>query len=461
MFRKFISYLFIFLFLCATSVGAADERFTVNLSSEYTFSATGSSQIRQDFAITNLTSKYLTSGYELVFPGDIPPELKGFDDKGKLTFQTEKQNSGTLVRVIFNTVAAGKDETKNFTLTFKGPNAFKHDNVWEVSLPKLATSENISQYLLKLTVPQSFGLLAYSTLPTGLATPDGATRNSTYTFTDAKAGEDGLTAVFGDFQTWGFRLDYQLVSPGSILLPSDTVGQKISLNSIEPKPDNISVNETGNWIAAYSGKPGQKTEVQVVGQIRLSASNSYRGTVPSPEIIAFSAPGIIPDPKFVRPYHSEITYDTYAASFPKISLRWDSPFQFVPWITNRTYLEISNSGNVASYSLPVTAKALNLDIRFDTNSIPVIPPLSTYRLPVTSVLPPSGLFLQKQVVFSSGNASITYNVPTQKLLLSYGLITIFFTITIMVSAALAHRAGSVHIQKRRGRSDLRGESQKP
>jgi len=462
MFRLFIICFTIFfsLVLSEATVYAADERFTVSLSSEYSFTATGSSQIKQDFAITNLTSKYLTSGYELVYPGEVPPDLKGYDDKGKLTFQTEKKDSGILVRVIFNTVAAGKDEIKNFTLTSKGPNAIRHDNVWEISLPKLASSENISKYLLKLTVPEDFGLLAYSTLSTGLASPDSVAKTSTYTFTEAKAGEDGLIAVFGDFQTWGFKLDYQVGASGKILLPSDTVGQKISLNSITPKPENVSVNQTGSWIASYALKPGQKFDVQVVGQIRLSSSKSYRGTIPPPAIIAFSAPDIEPESDLIRPYHSEIIYDTYAASFPKISLRWKNPFQFIPGISNHTYLEISNSGNVASYSLPISVRAQNLDIKLDTYSIPVVPPLSVYRLPVTSTLGTAGLFAPKQIIFSSGNASITYNVPTQKLLLSYGFITIVATITIMATAAFAHRAGSVHIQKRRRRSDLRGESQK-
>ncbi len=460
--------LFVFLIVSlftAVTTHAADDRFHVALTSHYTYTATGSSEVRQDFSVTNLTSKYLTSGYEIFYPGNIPPGFTGFDAKGKLTFQTEKKTGGTSIRIIFNSVAAGKDESLNFTLVFTGPPAIRHDNVWEISLPKLASPEDISDYTLKLSVPLSFGLLAYSTLPPVPASEDYAEKLAHYSFSDIRAATEGITAAFGDFQTWGFILDYELPPSDKsgqmkILLPSDTVGQKISLSKIDPKPDNIIADDVGNWTASFSRKSTGPVKIQVTGQIRLFAPKSTESSFPAASIIAFSPPGIDPNPNYVRPYQTKIIYDVYAASFPKISLRWQTPLQLVPWLPVTTYLEITNSGNVAAYSLPVTVQSQGLQISPQSTTIDIIPPLSSYRLPVTTRLWPRNILAPKIVGFQTNNQSITYNIPTQKLFLTYGIITIISTFTLLAAAAFAHRAGSVHIQKHRRSGNLRRQSEK-
>jgi hypothetical protein len=464
--KKFALFLLL-LFISPLPVSAADNVFSTSLTSYYTYTAAGSSAVRQDFSITNLTSQYLISNYEIIFPFQPPDDLSGYDSKGKLTFQTEKTNSGTLVRILFNDIAAGKDETLKFTLTFTGPNTSHHNNVWEISVPALTTPDNITKYTLHLTVPTEFGLLAYSSLPTGIPETDTRAKTLSYTFTDSRAATDGLSTVFGNFQTWGFRLNYQLENNSKknslqyILLPSDNVNQKISLNSLTPPPTNLEVSNSGNWIGAYQLKPDQKLDIEVIGQIRLTSPLSPLSSMPDSSIIMFSSPGIDPPLEHIRPLHAEIYYDIYSSSFPKISLDWQLPPQIFPGLFSDSYLLISNSGNTAVYSLPVSIKTSGVSTDMQNSIIAVIPPLSTYRLPIKVSLGLKDIFSAKIALITAGSSSITYNIPVQRFIITYGFITFIIILTFFAAAAVAYRAGSLYFQKRPKNSHLRRQSQKP
>jgi hypothetical protein len=95
--------------------------------------------------------------------------------------------------------------------------------------------------------------------------------------------------------------------------------------------------------------------------------------------------------------------------------------------------------------LAVTTSGLVADSQSLT--IPVIPPFSTYRLPVKISFPLTSLFSPKQIIFTAGSSSITYNVPAEKLYATYGLIVFTGAVSLLATAIAAYRAGSIHLQK--------------
>lgn len=61
-------------------------------------------------------------------------------------------------------------------------------------------------------------------------------------------------------------------SQTEIALPPDTAFQKIYFSKIEPKPDNIHIDQDGNWLATYTLKARERVDVEVSGSVQIFAS---------------------------------------------------------------------------------------------------------------------------------------------------------------------------------------------
>ncbi|HEX8923322.1 MAG TPA: transglutaminase domain-containing protein, partial [Patescibacteria group bacterium] len=83
--------------------------------------------------------------------------------------------------------------------------------------------------------------------------------------------------AFGNFQLFDFDLKYFIDNSEKdpvdteIAVPPTTGSQKVSFASIDPKPQNITVDSDGNWLAKYYLKPGQNLEITVKGQVKITS----------------------------------------------------------------------------------------------------------------------------------------------------------------------------------------------
>jgi len=110
------------------------------------------------------------------------------------------------------------------------------------------------------------------------------------------AKQDSISATFGTSQIYQFSLTYNLENPNTVkgrtelALPSDTNYQQVLISSIDPKPEQVTVDEDGNWLAEYILEPKAKIAVKANGNIKLSyfPKNEYATDLSSDQYLAYT-----------------------------------------------------------------------------------------------------------------------------------------------------------------------------
>jgi len=251
------------------------EDFHSSIKVDYSYDTTGESQVRQQVSLTNLRSSVYATSYQLEIQGESPKGITGYDAGGPLKITTTaKSQDTTVVDVTFNEQVVGKNKTLVFNLIYSGKPALHKGQVWEVGLPKLANADFADEYELNLFVPNSFGRPAYISPPP--STSDTSLENQQkYTFRKEGLLQAGVVAAFGNFQTFGFRLSYQLGNTSGkqqlqkLALPPDTAYQRVFYDTLDPKPLSLEIDQDGNWLASYRLKHNENLEVVASGQAHL------------------------------------------------------------------------------------------------------------------------------------------------------------------------------------------------
>lgn len=423
----------IFIFLPVSSFAQTPE-FSTDLSVSYTFSASGSSKVKEDFTVTNLTSQYLISSYDLDFPNGLPENLQGFDSRGRLVFQPDNFSSGKRVRVLFNDVIAGKDRSLNFYLTYSGPTAAQKDEAWQIVIPRILSSHVLNSYKILLEVPPEYGSLIYSSV-----SPE-----TELLFSNTLISDQGLTAIFSHNRIFAIKLEYELANSESsnqtfyINLPTDTTSQKIYLKSFSPEPENVIIDSSGHWQGQYTLPPKSFLLITVFGQVY---------TPDFEPLLNLSELG-------QNPINTVLSPDSYIPHASNVSLLWHPPWQIFPFLATKSFLEIKNTGSNALYKLPLNYSVSGFHISLLPSEITELPPNGSVKIPFSVFLPITQIFHPKSIILSSFPSSVTYNVSARYFLVIYVILTFIASLTFISIASFAYHTWSLFIQKRR-KSPLR------
>ncbi|MCJ7792358.1 MAG: hypothetical protein MUP45_00020, partial [Candidatus Marinimicrobia bacterium] len=244
-----VSWLISFVFLGHSSVFSTDE-FTTFYKVSYQARADGVAYVSQEISLTNKLSNVYATQYSLNFQSAKIRNIQAFDGQGPIETEVKQTEDSTSIVLFFQQQVVGKDQTLTFNLTYDALDLVnKNGQVWEVLVPRLANASEIDQYQLELLVPLSFGTAAYISPQPVATTQEG--ENYVYQFSQSQLTNSGVSAAFGQFQVFNFILDYHLendkLTPANteIALPPDTAFQKVYLQSLEPKPENVRVDEDG------------------------------------------------------------------------------------------------------------------------------------------------------------------------------------------------------------------------
>lgn len=280
------------LFLCTagfTSSTQAVSDFTKSLNVSYAVLDTGETRVTYEVRLKNNFSTVYAKQYALTInsPDVKDVQVKNQDGKAERfeLVQTENQSS---VTVYFSEAdkVIGRDRERLFTLTYVSKDiASIYGNVLEISLPKLADPDSYSQYNVVIAVPERFG--APTLVEPSRYTHDSGSGQSVLRFTNV-GQKTGISILFGESQTYETDLVYhvqntsQNVGVVQVALPMDTAFQTVSFRDIQPRPERITADADGNWIAEFRVAGQAQQDVRVRAAITVYARPQSHVSVTNP-----------------------------------------------------------------------------------------------------------------------------------------------------------------------------------
>ncbi len=284
MVKKIFIVLVFLIFLIVPQKVLAEGEFATSYDVVYDIDESGVATVTERISLKNLTSESYASEFKLTIGSTQVSDIKASDPGGALDVTSTQKNNLTTINLKFNQQVAGLGKTLPWTLSFKSKDfAEKSGKVWQVWIPRIASSTNLESYNLTLSVPQNFGD------PSSISpSPKSQTVSSGrifLTFDKNQLTNSGVSANFGTIQLFDFDLTYHLENKNlvpvltNIALPPDSAYQDIIYQRIEPKPLNVTIDNDGNFLAWYKLSRGQKLDVTAIGSAKLYTKSKVKNPV--------------------------------------------------------------------------------------------------------------------------------------------------------------------------------------
>ena len=289
--KSLLKYIFIFLltsFISYFSSAVYASDFKTDYQVEYNLSQSQNnlnSQVDFKIRIVNLKSEVFVSKFSISFPESFSiSNLQTSDDNGFITPKVTTDEEKTKIELEFSNPTIGKDSETTFFLNFDQANLFKvNGKVWEVVLPVIENTQNES-YKVTVNLPETTDKKISISKPK----PDSVTGNKII-WNNPKTKT--IYAVFGESQIYQAELTYHLKNDQiypiftEVAFPPETTNQKFFLQSIDPLPESVRLDEDGNYLGKYFLKPFEtkriiyKSLIEVYSKARDDAMVYFRNAI--------------------------------------------------------------------------------------------------------------------------------------------------------------------------------------
>lgn len=266
-YKKIILFIFLlFLFLLPFSALAqSTQTHKTVYNAEYSPQANGDSLVNLQIKIINFKPDVYVKELTLSFSSFFSIEqVKAKDDKGEIKPNIKKLDRTIQITLSFSDPAYGQNSENNFYLNFLQKNLFKTaGNVWEVILPTINKKDNIT-FNMVVNLPENINKKLSISKPK----PTAIINNKIYW---NNIQTKTVYAVFGSVQYYDLDLFYDLKNDSlnnvyyDIPFPAETLYQKIFVNSLNPKPDKVYLDEDGNYLGRYILKIKEAKRVNFKG----------------------------------------------------------------------------------------------------------------------------------------------------------------------------------------------------
>lgn len=274
-----LSLLFL-LFSLQTAIAQEFSAFTSSLHITVTVNEGGQTRIEHRIRLTNNTPTTFISQYGLKMSSsdltNISVTSNGVRIDPEVVVQQSSDNNRTgetSIGVTFPDKLVGEGKVRDLLVSFNHPDsAAISGSVLELSLAKLANSENYQDYSVTLITPFRYGF------PTRTTPENSSSRivDNRIVTTFSNLQGQSVLALFGSTQLFDLDIQYHLENNTNntgvtqIALPPDTTYQKLHYYSIDPPPKELSTDDDGNWIATYQLTPNSVTRVTLSATAQLS-----------------------------------------------------------------------------------------------------------------------------------------------------------------------------------------------
>lgn len=276
LFGKFLVFfvIFNFCFSVLRSNSLASGEFATSYKVLYEVSTSGQTTVTQNIVLKNKTPNFYADKFELKIGSTKVEDIKANDSTGDLATEVKFENNLTTISVKFNQKVIGIEKTLAWTLSYKSNElANKSGQIWEVSIPRLAKSEDITDYTATVVTPTSFGPIAFSAPEPNSTSKTGLSNQ--FIFEKDQLIESGIAMSFGEKQVFSFSLDYLLENRNlttqhqDLALPPDNNYQRLVFTKIEPAPQDVLVDDDNNFLAQYRLTPKAQIKVKVEGYVEV------------------------------------------------------------------------------------------------------------------------------------------------------------------------------------------------
>lgn len=137
----------------------------------------------------------------------------------------------------------------------------------------------------------------------------------------------------------------------------------------------------------------------------------------------------------------------YKALPPQVELLY--PIQIFPPLITKLQLKIKNPNSYAIDAQEIPLSSTNLPLKSNTLFVPSLYPDQTtiIDIPLQRFFVPQ--MLPKTITLNVGKDQIPYNIPSLLFILWYVLFILIVASALVYGGHTAHRAGSIHLQKRK------------
>ena len=265
----FFSFLFFLLQLFISPV-FAQSNFKTDYNVTYNVLENALTHVTFDVALTNQSSQYYASSYSIQVGFKNIENVLARDPDGKINPTVGKNNDGNNIEINFNKKVVGQGLQLPFTISFDTRDiAQRSGKIWDINIPGLAKQIEYNSFNVKVIVPKFLGSPSY-------IKPDiGKFIGANLNFTKEELGESGISISFGSEEIYNFDLLYHLKNPNlfpiktEIALPPSTNYQDVQIEDINPKPQNVTQDSDGNWLAQYILTPSKKIDIRVKGKAKI------------------------------------------------------------------------------------------------------------------------------------------------------------------------------------------------
>lgn len=276
-FSKIQTFLFFFLaipLLTFPVYAQNDSKFDTSYKVSYEVSPAGQTTVTQNIVLKNRTPNFYADKFELKIGSTKVEDVQAKDNTGSLETEVKFENNLTTIAVKFSQKVIGIDKSLPLTLSYKSHElAAKSGQIWEISIPKLAKSDEITEYLATVIVPKNMGSMAFSVPEPKSSSNTGIV--NLYTFEKDQLNQSGIAMSFGEKQVFSFSFDYYLENRNltsqrqELALPPDNNYQKLVYTKIDPPPLDVEVDNDNNFLAKYRLLPKQSIKVKVEGYVEV------------------------------------------------------------------------------------------------------------------------------------------------------------------------------------------------
>ncbi|OGK16570.1 hypothetical protein A2690_02580 [Candidatus Roizmanbacteria bacterium RIFCSPHIGHO2_01_FULL_39_12b] len=274
MIKKYLSIIsFFLLFIIFVPESLAQEKFykaeydvVHKLQSDYSINT------KLVINLINLRADVYVTKFSILIPtSSNVSDLKVFSPSGEVSSNDQVDQKGTTITFNFKEPVRGKNQSNLLEISFNQAGLVQKDGkTLEALLPTFANDHQTSRV--------TFDTVTFVDNQLSIAKPR-PSKNEKTVFTWDNVSIPMVYVVFGQYQLYKTRLNYLLYNnrltpvKQDIAFPPETLRQSVFVKKITPKPNEIIVDEDGNYLGRYILSPQEKKIITFEGTVKIFAKD--------------------------------------------------------------------------------------------------------------------------------------------------------------------------------------------